>query len=237
MQVGCTLIEMQPEQFSRKGKSAQLYGKTNFHIIADMASAMLCNGSVECLIPPLRRGLCNYFSTAQGATAFQEYEPLRNQVQMRAEPSWAMPNAALIAATPNPTAMGFRQNSVHCEIEAGSGRLARCRLLRPDIIREMVAPGNGENIPIECNVLTDCLTATIAAAESVDLSATNEVGLFVADRSAPRCRATPRLLKAKTTYLLRQMRKNRDIIQKIKVWSERNGVNLHYLLILMGNFK
>lgn len=67
VQVGCTLIEMQPEQFSRKGKSAQLYGKTDYHIIADSASAMLCNGSVECLIPPLRRGLCNHLLHGAGS--------------------------------------------------------------------------------------------------------------------------------------------------------------------------
>ena len=156
---------MQPEQFSRKGKSAQLYGKTNFHIIADMASAMLCNGSVECLIPPLRRGLCNYFSTAQGATAFQEYEPLRNQVQMRAEPSWAMPNAALIAATPNPTAMGFRQNSgatMRCKQGAGGLPEADCCVLTSS--GKWWRLRNDENIPIECDVLTDCLTVTTAAA-------------------------------------------------------------------------
>lgn len=67
VQVDCTLIEMQPEQFSRKGKSTKLYGKTDYHIIADMARAMLCNGSVECLIPPLRRRLCNYFLHGAGS--------------------------------------------------------------------------------------------------------------------------------------------------------------------------
>lgn len=67
VQVGCTLIEMQPEQFSRKGKSAERNGKTDYHIIADMASAILCNGSEECLIPPLRRELCNYLLHGAGS--------------------------------------------------------------------------------------------------------------------------------------------------------------------------
>ena len=142
MQVGCTLIEMQPEQFSRKGKSAERNGKTDYHIIADMASAMLCNGSVECLIPPLRRGLCNYFSTAHGATAFQECEPLRML-----------------------SAMGFRQNSgatMRCKQGAGGLPEADCCALTSS--GKWWRLRNDENIPIECDVLTDCLTPTTAAA-------------------------------------------------------------------------
>lgn len=124
VQVGCTLIEMQPEQFSRKGKSAERNGKTDYHIIADMASAILCNGSEECLIPPLRRELCNYLLHGAGS------------------------HGVLGVRAPADADCNGLSTKQRCySRKAGSGRLARSRLLRLDIIREMVATEERREYP------------------------------------------------------------------------------------------
>lgn len=81
-------------------------------------------------------------ATAQGATAFQECEPLRML-----------------------SAMGFRQNSgatMRCKQGAGGLPEADCCALTS--LGKWWRLRNGENIPIECDVLTDCLTPTTAAA-------------------------------------------------------------------------
>ena len=44
--------DIQPERIV-----CDAHGKTDYHNITDSADAMLGNGSVECLFPPLRRGL------------------------------------------------------------------------------------------------------------------------------------------------------------------------------------
>ena len=68
-------------------------------------------------------GCATTCSTAQGATTFQECEPLRI-----------------------PTAMGFRQNSLPFELEAGSGQRAEATGAF-DIIGEMVATEERREYP------------------------------------------------------------------------------------------
>lgn len=124
-----------------KRKYAMLHGKTDFLYIADMASVMSSNGSVECLLPPLRRGLCNYLLHDAGSPrAFQGCEPLRI-----------------------PTAMGGFDKTAYYSRKAGSGQRAEATCAF-DIIGGMVATEERRAYPKECDVLTDCLTATIVAA-------------------------------------------------------------------------